>query len=153
MARSEDITEEKQAKEQLAEQDAEYRRTLEQRVAERTAELRRTNQQLQDAIQQRQKAEAALAQKAADEAVTAERTRLARALHDAVTQTLFSLFPARSKSMHSPSPSFTVSKAKPMAAKRVSSERAVSLACRPRQIMKTPMRLAPSSSFHSAGGG
>jgi PAS domain S-box-containing protein len=86
----EDITEEKQAKEQLAEQDAEYRRTLEQRVAERTAELRLTNQQLQDAIQQRQKAEAALAQKAADEAVVAERTRLARDLHDAVTQTLFS---------------------------------------------------------------
>jgi PAS domain S-box-containing protein len=86
----EDITEEKQAKEQLAEQDAEYRRTLEQRVAERTAELRLANQQLQDAIQQRQKAEAALAQKAADEAVVAERTRLARDLHDAVTQTLFS---------------------------------------------------------------
>jgi PAS domain S-box-containing protein len=86
----EDITEEKQAKEQLAAQDAEYRRTLEQRVAERTAELSMTNQQLQDAIQQRQKAEAALAQKAADEAVVAERTRLARDLHDAVTQTLFS---------------------------------------------------------------
>jgi PAS domain S-box-containing protein len=86
----EDITEEKQAKEQLAAQEAEYRRTLEQRVAERTAELRLTNQQLQDAIQQRQKAEAALAQKAASEAVIAERTRLARDLHDAVTQTLFS---------------------------------------------------------------
>jgi PAS domain S-box-containing protein len=86
----EDVSEEKQAEERLAAQEAEYRRTLEQRVAERTAELSRANQQLQDAIAQRQKAEAALAQKAAEEAVVAERTRLARDLHDAVTQTLFS---------------------------------------------------------------
>ncbi len=41
-------------------------------------------------IEQRQKAEEALAAKAVEEAITAERTRLARDLHDAVTQTLFS---------------------------------------------------------------
>ncbi|MCB9125801.1 MAG: GGDEF domain-containing protein [Caldilineaceae bacterium] len=58
-------------------------RRLERTVAEQTAELRRE-------IEQRQQAEAALAQKAAEEAVAAERTRLARDLHDAVTQTLFS---------------------------------------------------------------
>jgi signal transduction histidine kinase/ligand-binding sensor domain-containing protein len=58
-------------------------RHLAQQVAEQTAELR-----LQ--IRQREEAEAALAQKAAEEAVAAERTRLARDLHDAVTQTLFS---------------------------------------------------------------
>ena len=58
-------------------------RWLTQKVDEQTAELRRQ-------IEQREQAEAALAQKAADEAVVAERTRLARDLHDAVTQTLFS---------------------------------------------------------------
>ena len=58
-------------------------RDLERQVAEATAELRLE-------IVQRQQAEQALAQKAADEAVAAERTRLARDLHDAVTQTLFS---------------------------------------------------------------
>jgi signal transduction histidine kinase len=58
-------------------------RRLTQQVAAQTAELR-----LQ--IQQREEAEAALAQKAAEAAVVAERTRLARDLHDAVTQTLFS---------------------------------------------------------------
>lgn len=58
-------------------------RRLAQKVAEQTAELR-----LQ--IHQREEAEAALAQKAAEAAVVAERTRLARDLHDAVTQTLFS---------------------------------------------------------------
>ena len=56
---------------------------LEKQVAIRTAEL-------QHQIEQRQKAEQALAEKAAQEAVTSERTRLARDLHDAVTQTLFS---------------------------------------------------------------
>jgi signal transduction histidine kinase len=45
---------------------------------------------LQHQIEQREKAEQALAEKAAQEAVTIERTRLARDLHDAVTQTLFS---------------------------------------------------------------
>lgn len=56
---------------------------LEQQVAIRTAEL-------EHQIEQRQKAEQALAEKAAQEAVILERTRLARDLHDAVTQTLFS---------------------------------------------------------------
>jgi signal transduction histidine kinase len=56
---------------------------LEKQVELRTAEL-------QHEIEQRQKAEKALAASAAAEAVTSERTRLARDLHDAVTQTLFS---------------------------------------------------------------
>jgi signal transduction histidine kinase len=58
-------------------------RKLAQTVAQQTADLRRE-------IEQRRQAEDALAHKAAEEAVTAERTRLARDLHDAVTQTLFS---------------------------------------------------------------
>lgn len=58
-------------------------RRLAQQVAEQTAELR-----LQ--IQQREAIEAVLAKNAAETAVIAERTRLARDLHDAVTQTLFS---------------------------------------------------------------
>lgn len=86
----EDIDEEKRAQENLANQDIIYRRILEQRVAERTLELRQTNEQLQQAIEDRQKVEVALAQKAAEDAVVAERNRLARDLHDAVTQTLFS---------------------------------------------------------------
>jgi signal transduction histidine kinase/ligand-binding sensor domain-containing protein len=56
---------------------------LEEQVAIRTLELQRQ-------IEQTQNAEQALAEKAAQEAVTVERTRLARDLHDAVTQTLFS---------------------------------------------------------------
>jgi len=72
----ENINEERQAKKRLASQEAEYRHQLEQRIAERTAELNAANQRL--------------AEKAAQDAVTAERTRLARDLHDAVTQTLFS---------------------------------------------------------------
>jgi len=56
---------------------------LEKQVAIRTSEL-------QHQIEQREKAEEALAEKAAQEAVIIERTRLARDLHDAVTQTLFS---------------------------------------------------------------
>lgn len=72
----ENIDEEKRAAEKLAAQEAEYRRRLEQRIAERTEELNQANQLLQ--------------QKAAQEAVNNERTRLARDLHDAVTQTLFS---------------------------------------------------------------
>jgi signal transduction histidine kinase len=59
-------------------------------VEERTHELEETNQRLHKEIEQRLKIEEELATKAADEAVTAERTRLARDLHDAVTQTLFS---------------------------------------------------------------
>lgn len=72
----EDITEAKQAAERLARQEAEHRRQLEQRIAERTAELNAANERLRD--------------KAALDAVAAERIRLARDLHDAVTQTLFS---------------------------------------------------------------
>ncbi|PKN93614.1 MAG: hypothetical protein CVU44_09715 [Chloroflexi bacterium HGW-Chloroflexi-6] len=71
-----DITEERQAAERLAAQEAEYRSLLEQRIAERTDELNLANERLRE--------------KAAQDAVTAERTRLARDLHDAVTQTLFS---------------------------------------------------------------
>jgi signal transduction histidine kinase/streptogramin lyase len=56
----------------------------------RTHELEAINLLLQQEMEQRQRAEQALAQKAADEAVLMERNRLARDLHDAVTQTLFS---------------------------------------------------------------
>lgn len=86
----EDIDDQKRSAEKLAEQEAEYRRTLEQRVEERTHELQEANARLQEEMAQRQKAELALAEKAAQEAVAIERTRLARDLHDAVTQTLFS---------------------------------------------------------------
>jgi PAS domain S-box-containing protein len=86
----EDIDDQKRAAERLAEQEAEYLRTLQQRVTERTQELQETNQRLQSEIEQRVRIEQELAEKAADEAVTADRTRLARDLHDAVTQTLFS---------------------------------------------------------------
>lgn len=86
----EDITEERQAAERLAAQENEYRRTLEQRVEERTSELQQINERLQEEVAQRQQAEKELAKKAAEEAVSIERTRLARDLHDAVTQTLFS---------------------------------------------------------------
>ncbi len=65
-------------------------RRLEALVEQRTTVLRQTNERLQQEIEQREKVEAALAQKAAEEAVAAERSRLARDLHDAVTQTLFS---------------------------------------------------------------
>lgn len=86
----EDIDEQKRAAERLAEQEAEYLLTLQQRVTERTLELENANQRLQEEIGQRTKIEQELATKAAEEAVTADRTRLARDLHDAVTQTLFS---------------------------------------------------------------
>jgi PAS domain S-box-containing protein len=86
----EDITDRKIATDKFTEQEVRYRRILEQRVDERTHELAEINLRLQQEIEQRQKIEDELAGKAADEAVTAERTRLARDLHDAVTQTLFS---------------------------------------------------------------
>ena len=86
----EDINEQKLAAEKLATQKAEYLRTLEQRVEERTHELSEINLRLVNEIEHRQKAEEALAAKAVEDAITAERTRLARDLHDAVTQTLFS---------------------------------------------------------------
>jgi PAS domain S-box-containing protein len=72
----EDIDDQKRASERLAAQESEHRRILEQRIKERTEELNRANELLQ--------------QKATQEAVATERTRLARDLHDAVTQTLFS---------------------------------------------------------------
>jgi ligand-binding sensor domain-containing protein/signal transduction histidine kinase len=65
-------------------------RELENQVRERTAELLRTNELLKQEILERERAEEALAQQAAEVAVAAERSRLARDLHDAVTQTLFS---------------------------------------------------------------
>ena len=86
----EDIDEQKRAAERLADQEAEYLLTLKQRVEERTHELEEANQRLQREIEQRLIIEGELAKRAADEAVTADRTRLARDLHDAVTQTLFS---------------------------------------------------------------
>jgi signal transduction histidine kinase len=86
----EDITEQHQAHQQLKEQENDYRRTLEQSVEERTNKLEVANQRLKEEIEGRRIIEEQLAKKAAEEAVTAERTRLARDLHDAVTQTLFS---------------------------------------------------------------
>jgi ligand-binding sensor domain-containing protein/signal transduction histidine kinase len=65
-------------------------RELERQVEERTAELSMTNVLLQQEIAERQRMEEVLAQKAAEAAVAAERSRLARDLHDAVSQTLFS---------------------------------------------------------------
>jgi PAS domain S-box-containing protein len=86
----EDIDEQKRASERMTEQEADYLLNLQRRVQERTQELEQSNQHLQHEIQQREKIEKELAEKAATEAVTADRTRLARDLHDAVTQTLFS---------------------------------------------------------------
>jgi PAS domain S-box-containing protein len=86
----EDIDEQKRAAERLAIQEADYLLMLQHRVSERTHELEEANQRLQKEIEQRTKIEQELAEKAALEAVTADRTRLARDLHDAVTQTLFS---------------------------------------------------------------
>jgi PAS domain S-box-containing protein len=86
----EDIDDQRRAAERLAEQKTEYLLNLEQRVEERTHELGEANQRLQQEIKQRLLVEGELAKRAADEAVTADRTRLARDLHDAVTQTLFS---------------------------------------------------------------
>jgi PAS domain S-box-containing protein len=71
-----DIDVQKRAAEKLAAQEAGHRQQLEQRISERTEELNLANERLRE--------------KAAQDAVTAERTRLARDLHDAVTQTLFS---------------------------------------------------------------
>lgn len=85
----EDIDDQKRATERLAEQEAEYLLTLQQKVSERTQELEKANQRLKEEIEQREIIEEQLEKKAVAEAVIAERTRLARDLHDAVTQTLF----------------------------------------------------------------
>jgi PAS domain S-box-containing protein len=87
---TEDITEQKITTERLALQEAEYLQTLEKRVKERTQELSEANLRLVREIEQRQEVEETLARKAVEEAIVIERTRLARDLHDAVTQTLFS---------------------------------------------------------------
>lgn len=86
----EDIDDQKRADERLAVQEAEYRLTLEQKVDERTRELTQINRRLEKEINQREKAEQALAEKVTQAAIVSERTRLARDFHDAVTQTLFS---------------------------------------------------------------
>lgn len=86
----EDITEQREARSKLEAQQREYREKLEERIEERTRELIESNLRLVGEIEQRQLAEEALAVRAVEEAITNERTRLARDLHDAVTQTLFS---------------------------------------------------------------
>jgi PAS domain S-box-containing protein len=86
----EDIDYQKRAAERLAAQESEYRLTLEHKVEKRTHELKKINKRLEKEIAQRQIAEKALADKAAQDAIVSERTRLARDLHDAVSQTLFS---------------------------------------------------------------
>lgn len=75
---------------QLAEREADDRRLLERKVEERTHALTEANRRLQKEIEHRQSIEQALSGKAVEKAVTTERSRLARDLHDAVTQTLFS---------------------------------------------------------------
>lgn len=65
-------------------------RELERLAADRTVALSRANELLKQEIAERKRAEEALAQQAAEAAVAAERSRLARDLHDAVTQLLFS---------------------------------------------------------------
>jgi signal transduction histidine kinase/ligand-binding sensor domain-containing protein len=65
-------------------------RELEQEVETRTAELSETNLELQQAMDERERAEQALADAAAKAAVRDERDRLARDLHDSVTQSIYS---------------------------------------------------------------
>jgi signal transduction histidine kinase/ligand-binding sensor domain-containing protein len=66
-------------------------RQLEQQVQERTAELSETNLQMEQEIEISKAAEEELAQQRAEAAVLEERNRMARDLHDAVTQSLYSL--------------------------------------------------------------
>jgi signal transduction histidine kinase len=63
---------------------------LERLVDERTADLSRINERLLGEIAERERAENQLSQQIASEAILTERNRLARDLHDAVTQTIFS---------------------------------------------------------------
>ncbi len=65
-------------------------RELEQEVEARTEELSEMNLELQQAMIERQRAEQALADAAAKAAVREERDRLARDLHDSVTQSIYS---------------------------------------------------------------
>ena len=62
---------------------------LETEVRQRTSELMETNILLVEEIAEREKAETELSARAAEEAVINERNRLARELHDAVTQSLY----------------------------------------------------------------
>jgi signal transduction histidine kinase/ligand-binding sensor domain-containing protein len=64
---------------------------LEKQVQERTAELSETNLLLEQEIEVRKAAEEQLAQQRAEAAVLEERSRLARELHDSVTQSLYSV--------------------------------------------------------------
>jgi signal transduction histidine kinase/ligand-binding sensor domain-containing protein len=65
-------------------------RELEGLVEERTKELSKANVKLEQEIVERQRAEQALAEQAAEKAVLEERNRLARDLHDSVTQSIYS---------------------------------------------------------------
>ncbi len=75
--------------EMQAEQSRELRQAYEL-LEQRTVQQENTNKRLQQEIIQRQRMEETLATKAAEDAVVGERNRLARELHDAVSQTLFS---------------------------------------------------------------
>lgn len=66
-------------------------RELEKQVQERTEELSESNQRLEQEIEVRKWAEEELAQQRAEAAVLEERNRLARDLHDSVTQSLYSV--------------------------------------------------------------
>jgi signal transduction histidine kinase/ligand-binding sensor domain-containing protein len=66
-------------------------RELEQQVADRTAELSQANLLLEQEIAERLRTEEALAQEQAAAAVSAERNRLARELHDSATQSLYAV--------------------------------------------------------------
>lgn len=65
-------------------------RELQVQVEQRTAELAKTNLSLEQEITERKRAEVALARQAAETAVGKERNRMARDLHDSVTQSLHS---------------------------------------------------------------
>jgi signal transduction histidine kinase len=66
-------------------------RELERQVEDRTAKLTDANIRLYQEIEERERAEEELAQQRAETAVAEERNRLARDLHDSVTQSIYSL--------------------------------------------------------------